>query len=305
MWDIAQWRISFFDYNRTLSAANEVHEVSLVLALDDDGRSATTTVADTGAAVLARLERMCERDDDPGTRASDGVTKRDTAAKNVDLASVEAQHLVVGECHGGKGLVDLKERDVVLGQAGAFERLGDGIGGGDGEVDRCACRIRKRNDLGERLDVHLLHLGGRSEHNGRGTIVERRRVGSGNGTVLVKHGSKRRDLFELDVFVFFILRNDHIALLVREGDGCDFVGESVGFPRLGGSAVGFNRKGILLLAGDRELLGRVLGTVAHGDLVVDVVQTVLDNGVERLDVAVGGASRKIVAVVGQVQSNEG
>lgn len=45
------------------------HEASdlLVLTLDNDSRSATTTVADTSAAVLAGLERVGQRNNNPST----------------------------------------------------------------------------------------------------------------------------------------------------------------------------------------------------------------------------------------------
>lgn len=225
------------------------------------------------------------------------MAKRDTTAENVDLAGVEAENLVVGECDGRESLVDFEERDVVFGQTGTLECIGNGVGGGDREVDWRACSVSKCNDLGQRLDTELLHLSFGSKDDSRSTVVQSRGVGGGDGAALVENGAESRDLFEFDVLVLFVFADDNVTLLVRDGDGCDLVGEGVGLPGVGGALVGFDSIGILHFTGERLCLGRVFSAVAHGYLVVYIVQTVLDDSVQCLDVAVRVASWKIVTAI--------
>ena len=264
-----------------------------------------THVADTSAAVLAGLEGVGEGDDDPGTGRADGVAEGDAAAVDVDLGGVEAEELVVGDSDGGEGLVNLKEGNVVLGQASTLEGLGDGKGRGDGKVDGGAGGVGEGNDAGERLGTDPLRLVSAGEDNSTGAVVEGRGVGSSHSSVLVERRSEGGELFELDVLVLLVLGDDDLTLAVGKGDGGNLVGKRVGLPCLSGAAVRLDSVGVLGLTGDVLLLGRVLGAVAHVDLVGDIVQTVLDDRVESLHVAKGVASGQVVTACGQMRAGKG
>jgi len=149
--------------------------------LDDDGRGAATAVADGRNADLARLEEVGECDDDAAARGADGVAERDTATGHVDLADVDAQELGVDEHDRREGLVDLVQRDVAVGQAGALEGLGDRDGGGRGEVDGVVGAVSVAEDAGKRLEAELLGLLCARDDHGRGAVVELGGVGGGDG----------------------------------------------------------------------------------------------------------------------------
>lgn len=77
-----------------------------------EGQAQRTHVADASTAVLARLEGVSERDNDSRTRRANGMAEADATAESVDLLRVKIQELVVGDCDGRKGLIDLPEGDV-------------------------------------------------------------------------------------------------------------------------------------------------------------------------------------------------
>ena len=54
------------------------------------------------------------------------VTQRDRTTSHVHFGVVESQHVDTVDGHGGKGLVDLKEINVVFGQVEFIQELGDG-----------------------------------------------------------------------------------------------------------------------------------------------------------------------------------
>lgn len=94
-----------------------------------------THVAHAGDTVLARLEQVDERDDDPAAGRAKGVTERDGAARDVELLGRDVENLLIGNGDGREGLVDLELGHLVDGDARALERDGDGLCRRDGEVD--------------------------------------------------------------------------------------------------------------------------------------------------------------------------
>lgn len=73
-----------------------------------------------GAAGLAQ-----DGADLAGAGGAEGVAEGDGAAAGVDLGVVQAQDVEAVDGHGGKGLVDLKDVDVFLGQLELAEELRD------------------------------------------------------------------------------------------------------------------------------------------------------------------------------------
>ena len=80
-------------------------------SLSWSGRT-STPVADGGHSPLPRFECVCQMNDDPGPRRSEGVAQRHRASVDVDLFGVKVEGLHVGQGHDREGLVDLPQVDV-------------------------------------------------------------------------------------------------------------------------------------------------------------------------------------------------
>ena len=116
--------------------------------------SETYTVADASGTVLARLERVRERDHDTCARVTDGVTqcngtttqrdvsflstdkrRKGNAPVDVDLCRVNAQHLFGDANDDGESFVDFKESNVARRQPCSLQSQRQCDRGGRGEVD--------------------------------------------------------------------------------------------------------------------------------------------------------------------------
>jgi hypothetical protein len=135
------------------------------------------------------------------------------------------------------------------------------------------------DNLGERSKVELLGLVSRHEDQSRGTIGERGRVGGGDRTVLLEGGAEGRDLLEDDALVLLILADNGVPLLALDRHGDDLGVKGTLLPCTCRALVGLDGMVVLRLTGDAVLLSRVLTTVAHGEVVVDIPETV---GLERV-----------------------
>lgn len=133
--------------------------------LNDQSRGTAATVADTSTANLGTpfLEDRGQSGDDTGTGAAKRVADGDGAAIDVDLAGVEVQELHVGEGNDGEGLVDLVKVNVLVGETGVLDSLGDGQGGSNGEALGLARSVTPSEDLGNGLEAELLDFGLRHE----------------------------------------------------------------------------------------------------------------------------------------------
>lgn len=148
---------------------------------------------------------------------------------------------------------------------------------------------RLTKDLGQGLQALLLDNIARSEHNRTGTVVECRRVGGGDGPVLLDKRRLERPVLVLQkLLVLLVLLDDDISLSRLDRDRGDLVVEEALLPAVLGSLVRRQAVLVLLVPADLVLLGRVLGAVAHGKLVVHVKQAVDDERVARLKVAERG-----------------
>lgn len=257
--------------------------------LHDDRRRGTTAVADGSDALLTLLQSVHQGDDNSGTRGTDRVTEGDGTALDVDLGPVQTEHPFSRDAHHGKGLVEFPEGDLVLGHTGILESKGYGEGRGGGEVDGSTSGVGEAENLGKRLQAFLLHNLARSQDDGGSTVVEGGRVGSGNGPVLLdKDRSDGPKLVLQKLLVLLVLLDHDISLSALDGDGRNLIGKRVGGPRFLGAGVGRETKVVLVFTGDLELGGGVFGTVAHGELVVHVKETVDDERVLGLKVAERG-----------------
>ena len=79
---------------------------------------------------------MDEGNNDPRAGVTDGVAQGNAATVNVNLGSWNAQDLLGDVDDNRESLVDLKQRDLINGQASLLQGFGDGESWGGGEVDR-------------------------------------------------------------------------------------------------------------------------------------------------------------------------
>ena len=109
------------------------------------------------------------RADLPGARGSERVTQRDGPAPNVHLGRVDAEDVDAVDGHGGEGLVEFDEVDVVLEVEVEFgQELGDGEGGADAhDAGGDACDGGAAEFAEDGL-VHLLRRGAFHEEDGGG-----------------------------------------------------------------------------------------------------------------------------------------
>ena len=242
-------------------------------------------------------------DGEDGAGGADGVADGDAAAVDVDLLGVKAKVAGDREGLGGKGLVDLEEVDV--GEV-KVELLGKLLGGevravahegglvaGNGEVA----------DADHRGATELLGLGtGHDDHGGCG-VVQGGGVGGGDGAGAVRHEARLQAGEALGghalAGVLVGVKDGDGTLAAVNLDGDDLVLVDALGDGLAGALLGLGGKGVLLLAGDVELLGHVLG----GDAVVGVVERPgqdVDDAILELLVAHAGAPAGAGHVVGQL-----
>jgi hypothetical protein len=186
----------------TFLGIHSVHESkNLNKRFDHHRAGSTAAVADTNAANLAllRLQDTEEGSQDTSAAGTDGVSKCNSAAMDVDFLLREAEQLHVGEGDDAECLVDFECVDGVLGDASVLESLGNGLGRGGGELAGLLSGIAPATDLGNGLQVELLQLSLRDENNSRGTVVERGRVGS-------SHGTRARDERRLDATKLIVVK---------------------------------------------------------------------------------------------------
>ena len=85
--------------------------------LYNDTTRRTATVTDCSSTILANLQLMQQRNQDPAARATKCVTKRNSTAPRVDILVCEPQNLGVRLDDNSESLVELPNRDVLLAQA--------------------------------------------------------------------------------------------------------------------------------------------------------------------------------------------
>lgn len=123
-------------------------------------------------------------------------------------------HLHVGHCDHAEGLVDLPEIDIRGRDAGSLQRDRSSESRSDGELQRRSLGISKACDARERLQAETLGTALAHQQQGRRSIVEGRRVGSSDGSVLGEGRSKLRHLAKVDAVV--LLRQRRALTIVRD-----------------------------------------------------------------------------------------
>lgn len=221
------------------------------------------------------LELVEQGGDLPGAGAAERVAEGDGAALGVDLLLGQAQLVGAPQALAGEGLVDLEDVDVVLGDAGELEDLGDGLPGTDAheqwrDADDAGRHVLAKDGLAQALGGAALH-----QQHGGGAVADLRGVAGVDAAVL---GEGRLDLAQGlggDARAHtVVLVHDNLLGLTRLGvlelglEWQDLLLEQTLLLGLEGLLVGAGGEGILTGTGDVAVLGHLLGQDSHGNLAV-------------------------------------
>mmetsp|Transcript_62073 Transcript_62073/g.147072 ORF Transcript_62073/g.147072 Transcript_62073/m.147072 type:complete len:262 (+) Transcript_62073:1078-1863(+) len=210
----------------------------------------------------------------------------DGASAGVDDVWVEVEEHVVGDGHHGERLVDLPHTHVRRRHTTTLHRNGNRQRWSGCELDGFLSGIGKASDTSQWLDSQLLGLVGAHQHEGCGSVVERRGVGGGHGAILLERRSERSQLVEVDPPGLFILLYDQLFPLLRwvgDGDRHYLVHEPTRLDRLLCTPVGFLGVVVLHFSRDVQFSSTGLSTHSHVKIVVRVPKSIFDATVsERL-----------------------
>ena len=222
------------------------------------------------------------------------MAEGDGAAVDVDLVGVPAEVLVHREGLGREGLVGLDQVEVVDRPAGLLQSRTAGrdrAGAHDRRIDAAG---RPGDDPGQRRDPAAGRGLRRHQDHGGGAVVDPAGVAGGHRAFLVEGRPQlRQALGRGAVLGILVAVDDDVALSGLDRHRDDLVLEAPG--GLGGLGLLLRAggEGVLLVAGQLPLARHVLGRVAHVVAVDGAPQSVLEHGVEELDVAHLGAVAQV------------
>lgn len=180
------------------------------------------------------------------------MTDGDGATIDVDLFGIKTQELDVGEGNDGEGLVDLVKVNVLVGQAGVLDSLGDGQGRRNGEALGLPLGVAPSENLGNGLNTEFLDLGLGHEDDGSGTVIDGGGVGSGDGAVRLERRAHGLELVDIQVLDFVVALNLDGGLASATADlNRDNLLEQTGLG--GGLCLLVGLDGVLVLSLAREL----------------------------------------------------
>lgn len=188
----------------------------------DSSHTHTSTNTHTGNTDLLirafQLRQQCA--DLARTRAAKRVSERNRTTLGVDLLLGKPKLVDTPDTLGGKGLVDLEDVDVVLGDAGLLEGNGDGLPWANTHEQGLDTHNAGGDELANDLLAEALGGGALHEEHGSGAVRDLRGVTGMDGTVL---GEGRADLAEG-------LSSDALAdaIVGLDGDGLLLLGLGVG-----------------------------------------------------------------------------
>jgi len=210
------------------------------------------------------------------------VAEGDSTTLGVDLLLGQAKLVDTPHALGGKGLVDLVDVDIILGDAGLLKGNGNGLPRANAHEQGLDADNAGGNVLANDLLAQALGSGALHEQDGSGTVGDLGGVTGVDGAVL---GEGRADLAQGlggDALTDTVISLDGDGLLLaRLGVGpldlerSNLLVEEAGLLGLEGFLVGGSGESILRGTGDAAVLGHVLGQNTHGDLAVGGLGVVL------------------------------
>ena len=198
-------------------------------------------------------------------------------------------YLLIGLNNGSECLVEFPDRDLVLGDSGALKSDGNGLSWGDWEINGVNSGVGTGDNAGKSRAT-LAEFPGKilaADNQSGSTVVHGGGISSsdGTGTVSEEGRLKSRELIETEVVEALIPLNDGVSLLTLDCNRDNLLGELVLLPGRLGTLVRLDGILVLVLARNIVLLGRLLSTDTHVELVVDIPETVLDETILHLEIA--------------------
>src|SRR5438034_3362884 len=225
------------------------------------------------------------------------MPERDGAAIDVDLRRIPAEVLVDGTSLRGEGLVGFHEIEVGDVPASFLERgarCRDRPGAHDRRINSC---MRPRYDARQ---WRLAELGGLArfhQHHGGGAVVDARGIGSSDRTVLGEGWPQLGDHLKCrSVLGVFVAVDDDIAFARLHRHRHDLVLEPPHLLRSFRLVLRRHRELVLLCACDLPLPRDVLARVAYMIAIEGIPETVLDHGIDHIEIAHFHAAAQMGAV---------
>lgn len=210
------------------------------------------------------------------------MTEGDSTTLGVDLLLGQAKLVDTPHALGGKGLVDLVDVDIILGDAGLLKSNGDGLPGADTHEEGLDADNAGGNVLANDLLAQALGSGALHEQDGGGTVGDLRGVTGVDGAVLGEGGADLAEGLGGDTLTDTVIGLDSDGLLLAglgvgplDLEGSNLLVEEAGLLGLEGLLVGGSGESILGATGDAAVLGHVLGQDTHGDLAVGGLGVIL------------------------------
>ena len=210
----------------------------------------------------------------------------DGAAIDVDLGGIPAQLLVHGAGLGGESLIGLDQIQIGGFPAGLLQRqLGSGNGTGAHHLGIDA-GLGPAGDAAQRGEAASGGILGAHQHQGGSAVIEARGIAGGDSAVLGESGLEAGHRFEGGAVADIFVGIDHrLTLAGLDRHGGDFILELAGLAGGLGLVLRGDGETVLVVAGDLEFLGDILGGGAHVIAVKGIPQAVADHGVDHGEIA--------------------
>ena len=210
----------------------------------------------------------------------------DSAAIDVHFGGIPAQLLVDGTGLGGERLIGLDQVEILGLPARLLQRLAGGGNGTGAHNLGIHAGLGPAGDAGQRRQAARGGILGAHQHQRRGAVIEARGIARRHGAVLCKSRTQSRHRLERGAVAdVFVCVHHGFALAVLHRHGRNLVLEAAGFPRRFRLVLGGDGEFVLFFAGDLPLLRDILGGVAHVIAVKGIPQSILDHGVDQIEVA--------------------
>ncbi|MCY1291636.1 hypothetical protein D9M70_408330 [compost metagenome] len=196
------------------------------------------------------------------------MAEGDGAAVGVDPRVVvgQAQFAQHGQALGGEGFVEFDHVHVGQGQAGQLQHLARCRDRADAHDARLDAGGGHADHPGAGLEAVALGRFGAGQQQGAGAVVDARGVAGGDAAALAEGRAQLGQLLQGGVAarVLVLLDEFRRALALGNLHRDDFPGQAAIGLGGGGALLAAQGEGILVFAGDAELLGDVLGGLRHG-----------------------------------------
>ena len=211
------------------------------------------------------------------------MAERNRAAVHIDQVRVPRHLLVDRTGLRGKGFVSFHKFKVVYRPARFSERGSAGRDRARSHDAGVNPGCGPGNDSGKRCDPAVGGCSCTHQNSRCCPVIEARRIAGGHAALFIKGGPQTGETLHCGAMTRMLIGiHDRIALAALDRDRNYLIVETAGLLRRLSFLLRRGRKGILHLAGNAELRGNVLGSIAHVVSVKHIQQAVYQHGVDHL-----------------------